>query len=155
MVLVFLNQVGFKDPESGFNESVMDKRLFLVEEEDESQEPTNTLDPVDSRPRYFYIQNNEAYEFYSKVDGHKVFSEIEHDPECAILKQNIPEAPQEKSATVICPFKVNNNWSIQEYTEGKDFSLNMSHRLLLKYKSFIRKYNSIISPTSKSDQMRW
>ena len=100
----------------------MDERLFLVEEEDEGQEPTNTLDPVDSRPRYFYIQNNEAYEFYSKVDGHKVFSEIEHDPECAILKQNIPEAPQEKSATVICPFKVNNNWSIQEYTEGRGSS---------------------------------
>ena len=77
---------------------------------------------MDFRPRYFYIQNNEAYEFYSKVDGHKVFSEIEHDPECAILKQNIPEAPQEKSATVICPFKVNNNWSIQEYTEGKNSS---------------------------------
>ena len=94
-----------------------------VEEEDESQGPTNTLEPVDCRPRYFYIQNNEAYEFYSKVDGHKVFSEIEHDPECAILKQNIPEAPQEKSATVICPFKVNNNWSIQEYTEGKNSSL--------------------------------
>lgn len=112
---------------------------------------------MDSRPRYFYIQNNEAYEFYSKVDGHKVFSEIEHDPECAILKQNIPEAPQEKSATVICPFKVNNNWSIQEYTEGKDSLAPIGPLKSFKIfklkspKSLKRKYNPVISSASKSD----
>ena len=47
----------------------------------------------------------------------KIFEDIEDDIECAILKQRIPEAPQEQSATLICPFKVHNNWAVENYAE--------------------------------------
>ena len=68
--------------------------------------------------RYFYLSDTgEAFEFFKKENGLKIFEAIDDDIECAILRQQIPEAPQELSATLICPFKVHNNWSVENYAE--------------------------------------
>jgi len=89
-----------------------------VEEATGSNKSTTGSNPKCIDKRFFYLSDcGEGFEFFKKENGLKIFEDIEDDIECAILRQQIPEAPHEQSATLICPFKLHNNWSIQHYQE--------------------------------------
>ena len=92
--------------------------LYSMGESEEHNEQAQVPPPVNTS-RYFYLANEEAYEFYTHDKGQALLDEIERDEHCAVLYQPVPDGANEKAATLVCPFDVNYNWSQAPYQEDK------------------------------------